>query len=315
MVSHRRFHSRLIVSVLLSLAIILSAVAQVRQRIDASKFINLSSRDAGKYFAGEFRYGGGVVPRGNAEFLSPTKLKLSARQLQLVILDKAKLANDHTDYDAIGISWNGQSYKLAAPDDFILPLMQFIQRGSYIIYTLPVAGFDKAYFQRNGLLPFRKVNVEGHVFMGYAAKEFKSIRQKEFLQNVDFANTTRMAKTTKASIIADIRNRVRGSNQPASAFGTYVNADFHVKYHFYLNSKSRVVDSDGLPLRYAFSVATDGTAIIRDIEVFAFPTTPYDSQDRAVLFFQTAALLRQFHDDNRPAFDRFLKEVAAVRKT
>lgn len=310
-----RFHSRLVVSLVLILTIAFGAVAQVRRRIQVSKMIN-PSEVAGSYFSHDFKFGGGVVPRGAAEFVSPANTELSAQQLEFVILDQAKLGDDQTDYDAIGLRWQGETYKLAVPDDFVYPLMKFIQRNSYIVYTIPVTGSDKTYFDRNGLIPFKRVRLGEDVYMAYAALEFNSARQKEFLHRVDFAKTYQLSDATKGPIIDDIQRRVRGSNQPASALGTYVNADFHVKYHFYLTTTDgqNVVDSDGLPLRYAFFVATDGTAIIDDIEVFAFPKTPYDFQDQAILFFQTTAILRQFHKDNPRAFNRFLAQVAAVRR-
>lgn len=318
MLSHHsrfRFHSRLIVSLVLILTIAFGAIAQVRRRIQVSKMIN-PSEVAGTYFSSDFKFGGGVVPRGAAEFVSPDNTELSAQQLELVILDNAKLANNQTDYDAIGLRWQGETYKLAVPDDFVYPLMKFIQRNSYIVYTIPVTGTDNTYFGRNGLVPFRRVRLGEDVYMAYAALEFTAARQKEFLHGVDFAKTFKLSDATKAPIIDDIEGRVRGSNIPASQWGTYVNADFHVKYHFYMTTTDgqNVVDSDGLPLRYAFFVATDGTAIIEDIEVFAFPKTPYDFQDQAILFFQATAILRQFHEHNPRAFNRFLAQVTAVTR-
>jgi hypothetical protein len=314
--SRTRRWVRPILSLLVVLALVFTAVSQVRRDIQISKFVN-PSRVAGVYFKKSFRFGGGVVPRGSARFWSPTNGPLGAKQLELVILDKAKLGNGRPDYDAIGIRWQGEVYQLGTQDDLIYALMKFVQRESYIAYTVPVAGFDEDYFKASQLVPFRNVRFPGRTLMGYVAIEFKSPRHGEFVESVDFARARKMPAANKQKIIQDINTRVKGSGKQIAGYGTYVNADFHVTYQVYLTTDRgrRVVDVGGLPLRYHFSVASDDTAIIRNVEVFSFPQDQFGLQDRAVMFFQTAALLRQFNQDNKPAFNRFLNEVAAaVRK-
>src|SRR5688500_18326200 len=124
MLSHHsrfQFRSRPVVALLLVLAVGFGAIAQVRRRIQVSRSLN-PSPVAGIYFRGSFRFGGGVVPRGTAQFLTPARRQLGVRQLELVILDPAKIANNRVDLDAIGIKWRGQVYKIAIPDDFVYPL-------------------------------------------------------------------------------------------------------------------------------------------------------------------------------------------------
>jgi hypothetical protein len=294
---------RFILSLLLALLIVSSAAAGIR-RIEISRYVQPLSVTAGAYFLQEFQFSGGVVPRGTAEFLSPAKVKLDAGQLKLVILDKAKLRNDRPDYDVIGIQWKGDVYQLLAQDDLIYPLMKFIQRGSYIAYTIPMAGLNKDYFQQNALLPVPKSGA-------YVAKEFKSVPHTEFLREVDLdTDTEAMPPNLKAMIMQDVN---KGNKQLAEE-GSYVNADFHVKYQVFLDNANgkKVADVGGLPLRYHWNIAIDGSAILEDVEVFTFPEEDFDLQYRAVLFFQTAAILRQLSQDNRQEFDRFLKEVGDI---
>ena len=298
---------RLISPLLLPLLVVSSAIARIR-RIEISTYIHpgpAASAAARAYFPGQGRLGGGVVPRGSADFLSPEKEKLRAGQLKLVILDRAKLRNNRPDYDAIGLQWNGNVYQLSTQDNLIYPLMKFIKRGSYIAYTIPVAGYNKDYFDNNHLVPFRNV---GRLGMGYVAEEFKSTPHAGFLEYVDFARAEVITNyNLKARILRDVR---RGNGQRAG-IGSYVNADFHVTYQVFLDNVGgkKVADVGGLPLRYHWVAPKRGSAVVRDVEVFKFPETEFDEQYRAVLFFQTAAILRQFMKDNRPEFDRFMKEV------
>jgi hypothetical protein len=249
----------------------------------------------------EFRFGGGVVPRGAAEFLSPTHEKLNANQLQLVILDKTKLSNGRPDYDAIGIRWKGNVFRVTMQDDLVYPLMKFIKRGSFIAFTVPMAGFDEAYFTTNALIEVTNVG-------GFVAKEFLANSHASFLEDVDL-------DTTDESMPSELEKMIKGDvnkgNGKLGKVGSYVNCDFHVKYQVFLEDANghRVADVGGLPLRYYYNVATDGSAIVDGVGVFTFPSKEFDIQYRAVLFFQAAAILRQFSQDNPKEFDRFMKEV------
>jgi hypothetical protein len=298
--------SPFILSLLLALLVVCDAAGQVRRRIEISRFVQPSrvgSAVAGRYFTRAFRFAGGVVPRGTAVFINPAGRRLGTRQLELVILDKSKLRNNRTDYDAIGIRWNGKIYQLAAQDDLIYPLMKFIQRGSYIAFTIPVVDFDENYFRENSLLS------DGGV--GYVAKEFLTPSHIELLQEIDLDTETQemLPKET-----AGIMRAINRGNRQSAEMGTYVNADFHIAYQVFLanaNGKN-VVDVGGLPLRYSWSVARDGRAVIDEVQVFTFPEDEFSLQDRAVMFFQTAAILRQFSQDNPREFNRFLREVGTV---
>jgi hypothetical protein len=300
------------VSLLLILVFVFSAASQGRRKIEISRVIN-PAPVAGAYFTKVFRYGGGVVPYGSAEFISPTNAKLTAGQLQLVILDKSKLRNNRTDYDAIGIRWQGKVYQLATQDDLVYPLMKFVQRGKYVAYTIAVAGFSKAYFNESGLVDVGDMSLNGRTFNTYATKEFQAAPHVKFLQQIDLnTKVEALPANVKTMIIKDVKGAKRLSPEARSVI-SYVNADFHIEYKVFLDSANgkRVIDVGGLPLRYQWATAKGG-AIIKDVYVFQFPTRQFDLQDRAVMFFQTAAILRQFHKDNPQEFNRFLLELGAV---
>jgi hypothetical protein len=305
-----------VLTILLVFLVVFNALGQVRTKLEASRFINPSPA-AATYFRTAVRYGGGVVPYGSAEFISPTNAKLKANQLELVILDEPKLSNNRTDYDAIGIRWQGEVYQLSVPDDLIYPLMKFVQRGSYIAYTVAVAGFDEDYFKKNYLVYVGKVKLDGEDFNAYAARELRSAPHVKFLKALDLLTVTEpMNAKLTAMIMRDVGTGPLQLLQLAqsSSISSYVNADFHVTYKVFLvDNGKKVVDVGGLPLRYYWTVASDGSAMaIRGVEVFRFPRKEYSLQDRAVMFFQTAAILRQFNRDNKPAFNRFLREVGAA---
>ena len=303
--TNSKYH-RITLCILLVSLIVTNIAGQVRRKIEIAKVIQPTSSGARSYFPRQFRFGGGVVPRGSAEFFNPTGERIGASQLRFVVLDKAKLSNNRTDYGAIGIRWNGDVYQLSVPDDLIYPMMRFIERGSYIAYTIPVAGYNKAYFKRNAL-------VEGGG--GYVAKEFEDIA--DFLGDVDLDfEVEQLREDLKAKIMRDVNTTRNGTLKKAYDMGSYVNADFHVKYQVYLEAKGKkVVDVGGLPLRYYWNIARDGSAVLDDVEVFRFPEEQFDTHDRAVLFFQTAAILRQLRQDNIVEFNRFLKEVESLVKT
>jgi len=266
------------------------------------------------YFRAQYRFGGGVVPHGAAEFQPMDGKKTTARDLRLTVLDPQKLTNGRPDADAIGLTWDGNAYPLAAVDDMILPLMEFVDRGSYIAYTIPVAGFDEEYFKASKLMPRPELKLDD--LHGYVAQEFDTREYAKFLHDLDL-------RTRVQPLPADVKARIManapGRNAAGTTPGSYVNADFDVRYVVFLDTVGgkRVADVGGLPLRYDWSVAKGG-GVIDDVDVFVFPDRKnkafwdeehFELQYKAVLFFQTAAVLRQFRQDNKDEFDRFKGEV------
>ena len=205
--------------------------------------------------------------------------------------------------------WKGATYPLAAADDLVLPLMKFIDQGAFIAFTIPVAGVNEEYFRDNQLLYDRESE-------GFVAKEF-----------VPYANFLCVVDSTKSVQIRDLPARLRDNilqniNQTGVngrvRRGSYVNADFHVRYQVLLETveNRNVANVGGLPLRYRWDIGQRG-AVIRDVQVYAFPDRKkirnlqaYECQYSSVLFFQTAAILRQFHAENPDEFTRFFNEVS-----
>ena len=296
-----------LLSIFLILVLVCSGLGQRRKRIEISALMQPSS-EANLYFQTEGKFGGGVVPRGSAQFVDPQNNVVAARELQLVVLDKAKFRNRRADYNAVGIGWKDHVYELGAPDDLIYPLMKFIQRNKFIIYTVPVAGFNRNFFTDNALRAFRRVEPLG---MGYVAKEFLGTQYAELLEWTDFAETVPMSRNLQQQILSHIKT----GPGVFTGDGSYVNADFHVNYKVFLEIEGgkRVVNVAGLPLRYFwFASKTGGGVKVDKLEVFRYPSEPLSQQDRSVMLFQTTAILRQFSKTNPKEFNRFLSEVEGL---
>lgn len=304
-------HCRLILSLLLVLLFVCNAAGQIRQA-EISRFVQPASRVARGFFPKLARITGGVVPQGNATFFGPTKAKLTQpqlRRLKFVVLDGNKLRNGEPDFDAVGIRLGTNVYRLAVQDDLIYPMMKFIQRGGDIAYTIP-EDFDpdQQLLKEHGLLevPYD----EG----SYVAKEFSDAVHTEFLRRVDL-------RTETEELPADIKAQImRGANavgaqvvgRDKANYGSYINADFEVNYQVYFANGNKLIEIAGLPLRYYWRGEDLDSPYIHNVEVFSYPEEEYDIQYRAILFFQTAAVLRKFSQFNRPEFNRFMSEVGAV---
>lgn len=301
-------------SLFLVLLLVFNAVGQIRD-IEISSFLEPSrSRPTVNRFisSGRFMRAGGVVPYGTAEFYSPpAKAKITPAQLKLIILDKTKLQNDEPDYGAIGIKWGRNVYPLAAQDDLIYPLMKFIQRDSFIAFTIrPSSAFDNNSVRTEGLEFVASGPKDSRI---YVAKEFNSRPHIEFLFQVDTIPPEEL-KALPENVEESILNNVNAqlTRLGGASGGTYLNADFHVKYQVFLDNRKRIAEVGGLPLRYHWgSIENLGTAFYK-AEVFPFPKEQFDLHYRAVLFFQTAAILRQFRTSNNQEFIRFMREVETV---
>lgn len=292
-----------------------SVIGKIRG-IEMASFTQPTSKPAAAYFREEFRYGGGVVPMGTAEFLYQEKNQLDIHQLELIILDEGRLRSTQRSYNVIGIKWDDNIYQLTIRNDLIYPIMKFIQRRGYIAYTIPVAGVDQKFFDRNHLVPYKEIDLGPVKKLSYVAEEFSSPSHAEFLKNIDIDPSIRtgsMPSKLEKMIMDDI-NRGKSEKDIGFPISSYVNADFHIKYKAFLveNKREKFIDVGGLPLRYGWSIAKDRSAIIYGVKIFDCPTEQekYSLQYRAVLFFQTVAILRQFFWDSRQEFDRFLIEVS-----
>lgn len=305
-------HCRLILSLLLVLLFICNAAAQIRPP-EISRLRQPVSAARRVSFRGLARIAGGVVPNGNATFFGPTEAKLTLPQLRglkLVILDSNKLRNGEPDFDAIGIRLGTNVYRLAVQDDLVYPMMKFIQRRGQIAYTIPGdPDPDQQLLNQHGLqkVPYAEDS--------YVAKEFSDPLHTDFLHEVDFAETEELPATLKAQIIKDA-NAVgaQAVGRDRANYGSYINADYEVNYQVYFakTNGEKLIEVANVPLRYYWRAEDLGSPYIHNVEMFASPKEKYDLQYRAILFFQTAAVLRGFSQFNRPEFNRFMSEVGTA---
>lgn len=304
---------RLVLSLLLVLLFVCNAAGQIRPA-EISRFVQPASRVARGFFPRLARITGGVVPNGKATFFGPMKAKLTRPQLgqlKLVILDRDKLRNGEPDFDAVGIRMGANVYRLAVQDDLVYPMMKFIQRGGDIAYTMP-EDFDpdQQLLKEHGLLevPYD----EG----SYVAKEFSNAVHTQFLRRVDLITETEALPAALKAQVMKGANAVgaRALGEDEAVYDTYINADFEVNYQVYFANTNgeKLIEVAGLPLRYYWRGEDLDSPYIYDVEVFSYPEEKYDLQYRAILFFQTAAVLREFSQFNRPEFNRFMSEVGTV---
>lgn len=252
-----------------------------------SRTLNPESVEARRYFAGaDFKYGGGVVPRGRVKYQHEGK-DIDADEVELVIQQRK-----------VGVTWNGDFYVLPIEDKLLCPLAKFIDRGSYIAYTVPMVGIDEGYFRDHRLFKWGG---------GYVAEEFRGTGLESFLRAIDLsARTEPIPELLEAAIVNNVHSGRAAVERTQE--GSLVNADFHVTYiaHLVDGTDGKHVDIEGLPLCYAWDIAAGGTAVIAGVRTFVFPTKE-GLQYRAVLFFQHAALLRQSSVDDANAWAEFLK--------
>ena len=305
----KRSHS--FVALLLILLLLVNSLGQIRE-IEISRVFQATPRRSANFFRVHGRFGGGVAPRGSAEFTASSnpRLKLSARQMKFVVKDVELLKNDESDFDAVGIQWNGKVYKFAVQDDLLLPMMKFVKRDGAIAYTLGRRFVDE-YVTQNGL-----VSAYGRS-SAYVAKEFNTEAHKDFLKSVDFADFDEIADPAIKTKLMIEAERFGG---PIALFGertsetdddSYINGDFNVKYQALLDNKKQIVNVGGLPFSYSWET-NNGKIKVTDVFVFTYPERDYDKQYRAILFFHAAAILRQFKQDNPREFNRFLAQVTKI---
>ncbi len=270
--------------------LIASADAGIRAG-NVSTSIAPSSLVGRKYFApgGGYRYGGGVTPWGSVRYMHDGEV-IPNSEIDLAIVD-----------EDLTVRWRDESYSVESAPVSPCHIAHFVERGSPIAFTIPVAGRDSAYFREHKL---RSMGA------GYVATEFRSPAEANFLRSVDLATDTEdLPSEIEKQIIQDVYGE---SDAPEyDEMGSYVNADFHVVYtvHLMNDDGRRWVDIEGLPLRYYWDVGAGGAGLITGVNVFAFPVDGEDSiQYQSILFFQTTALLRQELADDPEGFERLVAE-------
>jgi hypothetical protein len=198
------------------------------------------------------------------------------------------------DYDTgISISYSGIHYSLPLTPKLLCPLLAFIGRDGYAVFTVPEV-VNPDYLQSHQL-----VRADG----AYIAKEFQDPELTDFMARVDLRTYTEpLSKNLKAALLKSLSSHSRGFDleeptAPNYLFGStsYLNADFNIDYKAYLTESNgaHFVDIAGLPLRYYWT-KIDDRINVDNIRVFSFPK-PHTLQYEAVLFYQTAAVFRAFY--------------------
>jgi hypothetical protein len=298
---------RMVGILLLSVGILFNGYSQVRKDIQIASFL-FPDVSAAAFFADDARFSGGVSPLGSAQFYSPAGDEVAPANLKLRVIHPERFANSTIDFDAIGLEWNSSIYKMASIDMMLLSTMEFIKSESAIAYTIPMMDPDSSCLQKNRL-------VESG--WAYFFEGFKDISQSVFLDSVDL--DTRVKPLPNETQIMIVRSLGQSALQERNydLEGSYVNTDIIVKYQVYLATEAgnKVVNVGGNPLRYNYQYdnATKKTSIWK-VEMFSFPESAFNLQDKAFIFFQTTAILRRIYNKNPAEFDRFYNELKGLQK-
>lgn len=253
---------------------------------------------------GMFAFAGGVIPRGDVVFMDDGGRRVSAADLELV--------TDATGRAAI--RWEGRSYDLLIQKSLVCPLARYVRSGTVIAFTIAVVADNEAFLKRQGL-----VTLQPGI---YVARELES--QAGLLVNIDLADDVKdIEEAPVRQRILDSMNKVVADSASELASvgalsipgdGTYVNADFNVRYQARLVTRGsrRFVDIGGMPLRYHWQLGADGkTPRFTDVQTFRFPQASERQQVLNVTFFQNAAVFRHLHRHSAAAFGKFVADACA----
>jgi hypothetical protein len=287
----RRLNCTLI-SIILFLFAFCESVSAVRNA-PLSSYIALGSPAALGHFAGDFAFSGGVSPSAReVKFLDSLDRTIPTAELNILF---SRIGGK----DYVAIKSGNETYELPMPNGMACPLARYVTRNASIAFTIP-SKIDIDFFTKNKLVRYQNTNA-------YIAREFSNTRFADFLKDLDLDTTitTPLPNNFRSALM----NEINAANQtrPTGRSDSYVNADFHVTYSAYLINKSgrNIVDIAGLPLRYYWSIASNGKAAINNVHVFSFPSTEEGLLYDAVLFFQNTAIFKQFNEDTRSRFVTF----------
>ena len=312
-----RFHclSLLIIAILGTFAVALPSFARIRTSVTYSSFVNPESTTAiAAVFqrGGIFTIAGGVVLQGRAQFYleeGANEQSISADALGLTIDPKG----------AVFINYQDRAYQLEMHKGLACPLGKFVTRGGIIAYTIPPGNRDEAPQTRRSRMARAGLVNEGNEGV---AQEFAETGFRGLFEEADFADDEPLPSDLETRIITKINNAL-GPNRTSDAGGSYVNTDDQVTYQVYLVAQARRVDITGVPLRYYWRYASDGSALITSVTAlsqdwsegqaltdFSEPNdgaTQYD----IVSMYQAAGVFRQLREVNSSKFTRFVSTACA----
>jgi hypothetical protein len=288
----RRIRFVLVVTTLLFLFGFCSSVSAIRN-VSVASYVFPNAPGGVAHFGGNFAYSGGVSPAAReVRFLDSSGRPLPTEELNIVF---RRIGSQ----EYVGITSGNETYELAMPSGMACPLGRYIARNATIAFTVP-SRIDNQFFSNNRLVPYKNTNA-------YIAREFSNTKFADFLKELDL--DTSITGPLPNNLRTALMNEINSANQthPVSWSESYVNADFHVTYSAYLISKGgrNIVDIAGLPLRYYWSIAPNGKAAINTVHVFSFPSTERGLLYEGVIFFQNAAVFKQFNQDAKSRFTAF----------
>lgn len=291
------------------LAVLGSALGQIRKSVTYSSFINPipSIRTVTTFTpSGIHRIAGGVLLEGSSAFYletSSTKHKISATDLSLSVDEKN-----------IYISHAGQRYQLEIHRGLACPLGQFVARGGRIAYTIPPVEGVEVELKRAGV-------VDSVFFDGFVAKEFVQTPFEILVAAADFAETTPLPRDLRMRLMESVNTATNAGF--GTLQGSYLNSDSQITYQVYLVAATHSVETEGIPLRYDWVHTSNKVARIIDITAISqfwpeeekltdfYNPNSMPSQYDVVSLYQNAGIFRQLKNNNTATFTSF---VAAACK-
>jgi hypothetical protein len=312
----RRLRTLVVHAVILSLVVSSAGsplVAQVRRAASYSTFINPAPTPVvrGTFVRGGlFAIAGGVVLHGKAQFLIE-----SATAKQTVAGATVRLAYENPG--AVYLTQGGNRYSLDMHRGLACPLGRFVQRGGEIAYTIPEdeSPAGSARLTKRGLVETGPGE--------WIAKEFANGMFASLMEAADFADVDPLPETLAANLVTSVNTYVSPAERTEVEGGSYINSDAQVTYRVFLMEGKNRVEISGVPLRYYWRQAADGSAIVRRIAALSqdWPAnTRLTTFSRAsaeptqydiVSFYQTAAVFRQLNAAAPGDFKLFVTSACA----
>jgi hypothetical protein len=277
---------------------------------------NTSAQFAANAFGrgGFFFLAGGVVLHGQAQFYlddGQGKRNVPAADVTFSIPKS----------QSVYLHYRDDKFRLQAHKRIACQLGRFVARDGLIAYTIPPDTPDNlTEVQSTRLKEAGLVEIE----TGFIANEFYKTPLARLVRIADFGDTAELPDELKHSLINGI-NEALGSNRhlDEDVDGSYLNTDHQVTYQVYLVTKSHRVEVGGVPLRYYWDWATDGSGIVSDVRAMStdWPdgsklSDLSDSANRlsqydVVALYQTAGVLRQLSVSNPEQFKSVLATACA----
>ncbi len=303
-----RFLRSIIVCVFVSC---LASSALAASRPDSfNAFLNL---DAPASFARTFfsrggyhSIGGGVSLQGQAQFF----LERGSQHISIPASD-IRLSSD--TQNRLFLEYAGERFELEAHRGIACPLGTFVSRDGVIAYTIPpdtIAANERDARERMSRAGL--VNNE-------IAREFHRTVFASLVEEADFADVVPLPDDVQKRIIQSINSTLGTTRTPyAQSIGSYINTDNQVTYRVFLRAGARSVDVAGVPLRYSWTYAADGSALVHSVTIFSqdwdpgarladlSAPMPQLSQYDFVNLYQVAGVFRQMHMTNPNAFQQFV---------